>query len=164
VRPAEVWVGNQWASEGTLIQVAKQEGVPTVQVQHGILEQYYQCAPIYSDRFLVWGTFWREALDSAASGQIDVVNPGFDTAPARADRAPQAMTFFTAPTQSRGLWHPGVARDEPTRVLDGVLGRGREVIVRVHPADQIALWHQAWQRRSGTMGDGISFDKGGDMT
>lgn len=37
-----LWVGNQWGGERTLIQVAREVGIPVTQVQHGALESHFR--------------------------------------------------------------------------------------------------------------------------
>ncbi len=162
--PEEIWVANQWASEGTLIDVAHHHGTQVVQVQHGILEHYYPYSSIYSDRFLVWGQFWRDCLQPKERNKVSVVNPGLEVrARSTADVQPGHLTFFTAPTSNRPFWHADLAQSEAMQVLSGCLQKGRDVTIRVHPRDRIALWKRAWTHTTGSPPSAVSFDKGGGI-
>ncbi len=164
-RPREVWVANQWGSEGYLVQTARHLGVPVTQVQHGVLEQYYAYAPIYSDRFLVWGDFWREAVNPEARHRIQVVNPGFEVVPVARTRGPgpARVTFFTAPVQQLPFASPAVACWEVTTILDRLAAAGHPITVRVHPADRIETWRKAWIDNTGAVPSGVRFEKGGPL-
>jgi hypothetical protein len=162
VRPSQVWVANQWGSEGTLIRVAQTKGIPVTQVQHALLEPSYLFAPIYSDRFLAWGRFWRDSLPDLERAKAEIVCPPFEVAERPLGQAGEAVTFFTAPTERRPLWNGTAAQREALAVLQG-LGAACPVMVRVHPADSILTWQQAWQRLTGAVGANVTFDKGGEL-
>ncbi len=167
LQPDSVWVANQWGSEGALIQAARYRRIPVTQVQHGALEQYYDCAPIYSDRLLVWGEFWKRAVNGAEQSKVQVVNPGFEVS-AKAVRSNRGesmprVTFFTAPANVVLFWNPSVVLWETVALLDELTTRRHSMTVRVHPADQIDKYRQAWIKHCGRLPDGVSFEKGGSL-
>jgi hypothetical protein len=164
-RPDEIWVANQWGSEGNVLAVARACSIRTVQVQHGALEQHYTSAPLYGDRFLVWGEFWRQCVPQTLRSHVDVVNPGFEIAPAssRLAAARPRLTFFSAPADDAPFWHPSVVRAEVIEILQRLLDAGWVATIRVHPRDSIDLWERTWQRERGGTPSGLRFDKGGSL-
>jgi hypothetical protein len=157
-------VANQWASEGAVLEVAAQHGVPVTQVQHGVLEHYYARAPIYGERFLVWGDFWQHAVRAPERAKVQVVNPGFKSTPPQKRRAGDGrrVTFFTAPLEIHRTWNAAVARWEVTHLLHTLRARGYRITIRVHPADRIADWQDAWRDLEGGV-EGVRFDKDGSL-
>lgn len=158
-QPAAVWVANQWGSEAALIQLARAKKIPVIQVQHGVLEQYYSCAPIYSDRFLVWGEFWKRAVNPSEQSKVAVMNPGFEIGKAmhsQSNDAQPRVTFFTAPANIALFWNPSVALWETTTLLTDLHARGHSIMVRVHPADRIEMYRRA-------LPSDVSFSKGGSL-
>jgi hypothetical protein len=164
-QPNSIWTANQWGSECALIQLAHQKHIPVTQVQHGVLEQYYNCAPIYSDRFLVWGNFWKQAITSDEQSKVVISNPGFEVNPI--DKASTSektrVTFFTAPAHVALFWNPSVALWETVTMLNEMIEQGHSVTVRVHPADRIDAYQQAWVKHCGGLPADVSFDKGGSL-
>lgn len=166
VRPQSLWIAQQYGGEGTMAQIARRYDTPVVQVQHGLLDQYYGQAPIYSDRFLVWGSFWKELVNPQEQHKVEVVNPGSDVtraAPTQPDSAPR-VTFFTTPLHHvPPLWNPQVAQWETVTLLERLREAGYRVNVRVHPADHTATWREAWKRHCGHVPPDVYFDKGGSL-
>lgn len=164
-QPEELWVANQWGSEGFLVQLAKRRGIRVIQVQHGVLEQYYACAPIYSDRFLVWGEFWKQLVNPEARDRVEVVNPGMEVVPVERKRTAglARVTFFTAPPDLIPFWNPSVVLWEVITLLHRLVEAGHPIIVRVHPVDRIQTWRSAWIRYAGTLPPQVRFDKGGSL-
>jgi hypothetical protein len=165
-KPDAVWVANQWGSEAALIQLARAKKIPVTQVQHGVLEQYYHAAPIYSDRFLVWGEFWKRAINPAEQSKVVVVNPGFEisqSARTHSGETQPRVTFFTTPAPIALFWNPSVALWETVTLLDTLNARGHAVTVRVHPADRIEAYQHAWREHCGRLPARVSFEKGGSL-
>ncbi len=164
--PDAVWVANQWGSEAALIQLARAKKIPVTQVQHGVLEQYYHYAPIYSEHFWVWGEFWKRAVNPAEQSKVAVMNPGFEVRPsahARSDATQARVTFFTAPAHVALFWNPSVAVWETVTLLDALSARGHSITVRVHPADRIELYQRAWRKHCGPIPARVGFNKGGSL-
>lgn len=166
VRPQSLWIAQQYGGEGTMAQIARRYNVPVIQIQHGLLDQYYGQAPIYSDRFLVWGPFWKELVNPQEQHKVEVTNPGLEmtrAAPPQSDSAPR-VTFFTAPLHHvPPLWNPQVAQWETVTLLERLREAGYRVNVRVHPADHTATWQEAWKRHYGRVPPEVHFDKGGSL-
>jgi len=164
-QPEQLWVANQWGSEGLLVQLARDRGIPVIQVQHGSLEQYYAYAPVYSDRFLVWGDFWKQAVNPAAQDRVQVVNPGFEVVPTerRAHNRSTRVVFFTAPPDLLPFWNPSVVLWEVITLLNRLVAAGHSVTVQVHPMDRINTWRTAWIKYAGTLPASVRFDKGGSL-
>lgn len=159
LQPDAVWVANQWGSEAALIQLARAQRIPVIQVQHGVLEQYYACAPIYSDRFLVWGEFWKRAVNPREQAKVAVNNPGFEigkTTYSTSNDTKPRVTFFTAPTNIALFWNPSVALWETMTLLTDLHTRGHSITVRVHPADRIEVYRRV-------LPTDVSFSKGGAL-
>ena len=164
-RPSELWVANQWGSEGLLLPLARNAGTPTVQVQHGTLESYYAFAPIVSDRFLVWGDLWRTAVNPAERSKVEVMNPGLEVASA-AGRRPKGghnVTFFTAPVDLLPFWNPLIVLWEGVTLVGRLLEMGADVTVRIHPMDRIDTWRSAWRKQVGALPSRLRFEKGGPL-
>jgi hypothetical protein len=126
-----------------------------------LLEQYYACAPLYSDRFLVFGDAWRAALPDSERPRAAVFNPDppVSSIVSRAERPPKTLTFFTAPLGEIAFYNPSVARWEAIRILEAARKRGLAITVRIHPRDQIAVWRDAWRAFAGELPPDVRFDK-----
>lgn len=141
--PEELWVANQWGSESALVQIARAARIPVTQVQHGVLEHYYRWAPIYTDRFLVWGEAWKECVPTEHRGQVEVVDPGIgagDVPPRSRGRTAASTTVFTAPP-IQPFWNPSVVYREFAHLARGVLrDPNATLLLRVHPLDRLRPW------------------------
>jgi hypothetical protein len=161
--PREIWVANQWGSEAAVIAVGHKMGIPVTQVQHGSLEQYYGCSPIYSNRFLVWGEMWKQAVNPEEHSKVEIANPGLEVVPAsrRKRTGSPRVTFFTAPVGITGVpfWNPQVARWEVIQLLTRLSDAGHRIVIRVHPADKIENWRRAWAEYGGASSAKVRFDK-----
>jgi len=165
-RPKEIWVANQWSVEGMLLDLARARGIRTVQVQHGMLEEYYAFSPVYSDRFLLWGEFWKELASPAEQHRIEVVDPGVEVAEASRtsqNRTRRHVAFFTAPPTLVPLWNPAALLWESATLIERLIDAGMTVTVRVHPMDRINTWRSACRRVAGSFPDALRFEKGGPL-
>jgi hypothetical protein len=143
-RPSEIWVANQWGSESAVLQLARREQIPTVQVQHGILEQYFAFAPIRSDRFLVWGDFWRSLLPEEERPKVAVADPGGWSGGRNVGN--ERVTFFSQPLGTLPLADTTVFQREVVELLSRLRDRGMRIILRAHPQERLDDWVQAWAR------------------
>lgn len=161
IQPQEVWVANQWGGEGCVLQVAHAHGIRVTQVQHGFLEIYYACAPIYTERFLVWDEFWQGVVSSEGRGRVEVFNPNPIPAAKRSQSpAAKALTFFSTPPQVVLWWNPSVVAWEVVTMLDSLMARGNEVILRAHPMDELERYAQVWMEKDGKLPSGLELNKG----
>lgn len=161
IQPARVWVANQWGGEGCMLQVAHAQQVPVTQVQHGFLEIFYTCAPIYSEKFLVWNAFWQGVVAEAARPQVQVFDP--NPAPAQTNAAQQeaqTVTYFSAPPQVILWWNPSVVVWETVTLLDALMARGCRVTLRAHPMDRLEAYTGMWMDKDGTLPAALTLDKG----
>jgi hypothetical protein len=142
--PAELWVANQWGSESAALQLAEREGIPTTQVQHGVLEQYYAFAPIRSSRFLVWGELWKTLLPGSEQDVVAVEDPGGWTAPGTG--APEHVTFFSQPLGRYPLVNAETFFREVIALLSSLRARGMKVMLRVHPQERVDDWIREWDQ------------------
>jgi hypothetical protein len=151
--PSEVWVGNQWGSEGLMVQLARNHGLPVTQVQHGVLERYFRWSEISSDRFVVWGELWRTVLPEGERAKTEV-RPW--PTPVAGRQRGDSITFFTQP--STPLVDNRSARQEVTLLLRDLLALGYPIRVRVHQSDSATEWLTAWEA-TGLSRDRILIEK-----
>jgi hypothetical protein len=164
-RPDEVWVANQWGSELTLAQGARNRSIPIVQVQHGMLEQHYRWAPCYTDRFLVWGEGWRDLLPPETQRLTEVVNPSWgapDEVRSR-EATGRRLTFFTTPAV-QPLWNAHLLSSEIRQIMQELGAAGWRVTVRVHPNDSIAGWRAAVRDMSASGSGRVRIDQRTDLS
>jgi len=160
--PEELWVANQWGSEGELMMLAKTRGIPVTQVQHGALHRYFAVSPILSDRFLVWGSFWRNVLRAGETGNVEIVNPDFDVVPLDRDvtkSASRRVTFLTTPLHLGVFWNPEATLREIAELVKGFIKRGHPVMMRIHPSDRVELWERFLRTAIGSLPSSLRFSK-----
>jgi hypothetical protein len=151
--PSEVWVGNQWGSEGLVVQLARKHGIPVTQVQHGVLDRNFRWSEINSDRFVVWDELWKAVLPERERAKTEV-KPW--PPPVAGSRRGDSITFFTQPRTS--LVDNRSARQEVVLLLRDVVALGHPVRVRVHQSDSARDWVGAWDT-TGLGRDRILFEK-----
>jgi hypothetical protein len=151
--PSAVWVGNQWGSEGLVVQLARKHGVPVTQVQHGVLERYFRWSEIPSDRFVVWDELWKAVLPEGERDKVEV-RPW--PTPVAVSQRGDSITFFTQP--STPLVDNRSGRQELVLLLRDVVALGHPVRVRVHQSDSATDWVAAWDA-TGMGRDRILFEK-----
>jgi hypothetical protein len=165
--PEILWVADQWGSENLLLQVARTFTIPAHQVQHGVLHRFFPFSPLYSDRFWVWGDFWKRALPEREREKVQVVNPGLALSPAKAcpeGLAKKTILFLTSPIHLGILWNRDMVLQEFVRLLEGLLGNGHAALVRVHPAEALEFWRNPVERKFGRIPPGVSFSKEEPLT
>lgn len=156
----EIWVADQWGSEGQLISLAGQKGIPVTQVQHGILHRWFAAAPVYADKFLVWGRFWQEVLGEPAKTKIEIFNPGLKALPSRRNgdhSGRKTVTFLTSPPHLGLLWNVEAMLDEIAALAQDLLQEGYAVLIRVHPSDRPEFWRQCLEEKRGFLPGQIRF-------
>jgi len=160
--PQELWVANQWGSEGGLVQVARKLGIPVTQVQHGALHRYYPVASIHTNRFFVWGQFWKDRLKGSGEGKAEVFNPGLDVLPVERKRqsaGKKQITVLTTPIHEIMFWHPDTILREVSALVKDLLNNGYAVLMRLHPGDQITPWRRALEAATGSSSPEVRFSK-----
>lgn len=159
VTPECVWTANQWGSESAILQVARAEGCPTVQVQHGVLEEYYATAPLRSDRFIVWGAAWREALLAEEREGVEVRDPR--PLASVSVRNGTSATFFSQPMTGTAQVNSSVYMREAIRTLSTIAAAGVPVMIRPHPRDSVETWRRAIARWG--IPSNLELDVGGSL-
>jgi hypothetical protein len=160
--PEEVWVADQWGSEGLLCQAARNLRIPVHQVQHGALHRFFPFSPVYSDRFRVWGEFWRNVLPLSERDKTEVFNPGMSALPLRKGRqAPPGKTvlFLTSPLALGVLWNADQVLHEFAKLVASLRERGHRVIVRIHPAETEEPWRTSLEDEFGAVPPEVRFSK-----
>ena len=160
--PDELWVANQWGSEGELTMLANARGIPVTQVQHGALHRYFAVSSILSKRFLVWGSFWRDVVRAEESRKIEVFNPGLDIIPVERKRTKpngKRITFLTTPLHLGAFWNPDVTLQEVGALVKHLMQRGHTVLIRIHPSDRIEFWRRSLEGILGSIPPALRFSK-----
>ncbi len=164
-RPRAIVVGNP-AFEGYLLHRARHAGIPTALVQHGILGDYCQLLNPPVDHYLVRGPFWREFLSPRARQRSRILNPHRHPSRSTPPRKKAGrLVFLTAPYREDSPWDEGEV-DEILRVLLGaVRDCGAELVVRVHPQEQVGPYRTRVGRlhEGGDVQGRVLFSQGGAM-
>ena len=171
-RPEELWVANQWSSENLALQVARASGVPTGQVQHGLLEDHFGVAPVHSDRLLVWDKSSLALLSpqGRARAEVSGTRAGRNDSQGAAGRSDsrgsdhqrgssRAVTLFTAAYGQFVLVNAEAMRRELVRLVAALVTRGHEVRLRLHPSDSERAWRHAFRRWTSLSSERVSFDR-----
>jgi hypothetical protein len=132
------------------------------QVQHGALHRYFSVSPILSDRFLVWGSFWRNVLRAGKSANVEIVNPDVDVVPLDRDvtkAVKKRVTFLTTPLHLGLFWNPEATLREIAELVKRLEGRGHPVLIRIHPSDRVELWERSLRATLGSLPSSLRFSK-----
>ena len=168
-RPDELWVANQWSSENLALQVARVAGVPTCQVQHGLLEEHFGVAPVYSDRLLVWDQSSLALLSPQGRARAELGGARTEPEGSRASAGSadsrgfgdpsRAVTVFTAAYGQFVLVNAEAMRRELVRLVAALVARGHAVRVRLHPSDSERAWRHAFGRWTSLSSESWAFDR-----
>lgn len=83
LKPKKIFVVDAYTYLGDLIWSAKEAGIETVEIQHGVFSRYHlgysyseRTVPLdyFPDKFMVWGNFWRDLIDFPVSRQNVIVD------------------------------------------------------------------------------------------
>lgn len=139
-RPAAVVVGNP-GFERYALQAARRRGIPTILLQHGILGDYCQLSDPPVDHYVVRGAFWRDFLAPQPRVRSQVLEPSTQARDAKLDPVSRgAILFLTTPSRMQAFQHFSDLNDILRAVLEVAAKRGRELIVRVHPLEEIGFY------------------------
>lgn len=164
-RPAALVVGNP-VFEGYALHAARRRGIPTILLQHGILGDYCQLSDPPVDHYVVRGTFWRDFLAASPRARAHVLEAsGGGQHSKHATVSRDAILFLTAPYGLSGFQHLSDLDDILRTLLAVAANHDRELIIRVHPQEDIGFyqnkisqWVQAGQhsiRLSYSQGSGL---------
>lgn len=163
--PSALVVGNP-VFEGYALHAARKAGIPTLLLQHGILGDYCQFVDPPVDHYIVRGEFWREFLAPKARERSLVLNPA---EPAHNDVSVQGsrrtVLFLTAPYGMQEYWDESDLDDILLALLDACHEAQAELVVRVHPMEQIDTYESAMQRLAtqGSSQVSVRYSQGGGM-
>lgn len=141
-RPAALVVGNP-AFEGYALKAAKRQGIPTILLQHGILGDYCQLSNPPVDHYVVRGPFWRDFLAAAPRARSHVLEPSAQVHDAKSSKVSRdAILFLTTPYGMQAFQHFADLDDILLAVLEAAATGGSELIIRVHPLEEIGFYHE----------------------
>lgn len=162
-RPPLIVMANQWGIEGWFTSIAKQRGIPVIQLMHGILSGYlYTQTPIISDLLVVWGEFWRELWAQDERDKIIIFNPQQDahTFQKVTKSDTKTITFFSWPLNQIAYYHETAFWDGFIQLFSELLTRGNvKVIIRFHPLENPNDLAARWKVKHGTMPSQILLSK-----
>lgn len=151
-RPKALVVGNP-VFESYALQAARRHGIPTVLLQHGILGDYCQLSDPPVDHYVVRGSFWRDFLAAVPRARSLVLEPPLVIASVPASSAQrEAILFLTAPYDGQAFLHASDLDDILAALLDAASSSGKELIIRVHPLEEIGFYMgkvNEWMRQNG---------------
>jgi hypothetical protein len=138
VQPDAVIVGNP-VFEAYALHAARRRGIPTILLQHGILGDFCQFIDPPVDHYVVRGEFWKQFLAPAARQRACVLNPAPDTSAISATRADSGtLVFISAPYAMQEFFNEGDLDEIITVLIAAACEAGRELVIRVHPLEQVA--------------------------
>jgi hypothetical protein len=158
--PRLIVMANQWGIERWFTQIARDRGVPVLQVMHGVLGGYlYTQTPIISDVVVTYGEFWRELWPAdqrrkmISLAQPSAVRPARHRVPAR------RLTFFSWPLSNLEFYNAAELSDGFNKMFAYVMGIGMEVTVRAHPLENPREFITRWKEKLGALPGGLKVVK-----
>lgn len=166
VRPRRVVMAGLWGLEGWLGAVARNAGVPVVQLLHGVLGGHFHTGrPIDADALVVWGEFWRRRWPEPERAKILVANPGgvvrgVRAGPRSSPGRPPRLTYFSWPLDRLDFYNATDLLDGLTDLFDRLLAAGAcTLTVRAHPLENPDDLVGHWRRRRGAIPPGVRFSQ-----
>jgi hypothetical protein len=142
VRPDAVIVGNP-VFEAYALHAARRRGIPTILLQHGILGDFCQFVDPPVDHYVVRGEFWKQFLAPAARSRARVLNPAQAVPVTSATRADSGtLVFISAPYATQEFLDERDLDEILAVLVVAALEAGRELVIRVHPLEQVAYYRQ----------------------
>ena len=160
--PAALVVGNP-VFEGYALHAARKAGIPTLLLQHGILGDYCQFVDPPADHYIVRGEFWREFLAPKARERSLVLNPVEPAHAVESVQAPRRMVLFlTAPYGMQEYWNESDLDDILRALLESCRATQADLIIRVHPMEQVGTYESVMQRltQESEVGVNVSYSLG----
>jgi len=153
--PAALVVGNP-VFEGYALHAARRRGIPTVLLQHGILGDFCQFLDPPVDHYVVRGAFWRGFLAAAPCSRAKVLEPpnGNDGA-SQVTASREAILFMTAPYELQEFQHKSDLDDILGVLLSVAAEQDRELIVRVHPLEDLGYYRDSMRRMMRNDGEAV---------
>ena len=165
VQPAALVVGNP-AFEGPALTLAQQRGIPTLVLQHGILGDFCQFVDPPVDHYVVRGGFWRDFLAPPVRPRALVLNPP-EPGPATPQQSGsrRSILFLTSPYSLQEFWNEADLDDILRSLVATATSERVELIVRVHPLEQVAQYRVRLETLFGKTLDGVdvTFSQGAGL-
>lgn len=141
-RPEALVVGNP-VFEGYALHAARQRGIPTVLLQHGILGDFCQFWDPPVDHYIVRGVFWQDFLSEEPRSRAEILYPSHgDIENSFLPASREAILFLTAPYGLQEFFHLSDLDDILCVLLSAALKQNRELIIRVHPLEDIGYYRE----------------------
>jgi hypothetical protein len=165
-QPAALVVGNP-AFEGPALTLAQRRGIPTLVLQHGILGDFCQFIDPPVDHYVVRGAFWRDFLAPAVRPRALVLNPP-EPSPTAAPRqldSPRSILFLTSPYSMQEFWNEADLDDILRSLVATAASERVELVIRVHPLEQVAEYRVRLETLFGKTLDGVdvTFSQGSGL-
>ena len=152
MKPEGVVVGNA-AFEGPLLQLARNRGIPTVLLQHGILGDYYQLMDQPAETLLVRGQFWKEFVMDKMRSRTQVLNVPYASADSSKRHGSKGhILFLTAVDAALTHTHESDLREIVGRLLKVSKRESRALIIRVHPMETVGYYKNIVEQVSEEIG------------
>jgi hypothetical protein len=164
-QPAALVVGNP-VFEGPALALAQQRGIPTLVLQHGILGDFCQFVDPLTDRYVVRGAFWRDFLAPPVRPRALVLNPP-EPSPATPQQpgSRSSILFLTSPYSMQEFWNEADLDDILRSLVATAASERVELVIRVHPLEQVSEYRVRLKTLFGKMLDGVdvTFSQGSGL-
>jgi hypothetical protein len=154
-QPAALVVGNP-VFEGPALALAQQRGIPTLVLQHGILGDFCQFVDPPADHYVVRGAFWCDFLAPPVRPRALVLNP-----PEPNPKTPQqsdsrrSILFLTSPYSMQEFLNEADLDDILRSLVATAASERVELVIRVHPLEQVAEYRVRLKTLCGKTLDGV---------
>lgn len=145
--PSAIVLGNP---DGYILNAAQQANIPTFLLQHGILGDYCQFVVPPVDHYIVRGTFWQEFLSPEAGARGEILNPpenSIDMSTSPLQRR-QKIIYITKPYSIYDFLDASDQSDILSSLLKSCAHTNTELVIRVHPLEQINTYERTIKRLS----------------
>ncbi len=164
VNPKLVVMANRWGIEGWFTQIARNYGIPVLEVLHGVLGGYfYTSTPILSDAMVVPGEFWRSLWPEDQQRKILVFNPPKgDVKKVQKSRYSnrRRLTFFSWPLLLSTFYNFSELTGGFIQIFRNLLSKGNyEILVRCHPLENPSDFIKRWEFFYGPLPAGLQVGK-----
>jgi hypothetical protein len=159
VAPACIVVGNP-VFEGYLLHAARNAGVPTILLQHGILGDFCQFIDPPVDHYVVRGQFWRDFLPAPAANRAHVLNPPQTSVTEVQSGTRTKVVFLTAPYAQIRFSASSDLRDILCSLLHVCRENDATLVIRVHPMEQIGYYARLVSSMPESVGVSIEYSQG----
>jgi hypothetical protein len=164
-QPAALVVGNP-VFEGPALALAQQRGIPTLVLQHGVLGDFCQFVDPPADHYVVRGAFWRDFLAPPVRPRALVLNPPEpDPATPQQSGSRRSILFLTSPYSMQEFWNEGDLDDILRSLVATAASERVELVIRVHPLEQVAEYRVRLEALFGKKLDGVdvTFSQGSGL-